>query len=114
MSSSKETGPNSFKFNFRTYNYCGICGVHCDSEDMNVKCMICHKMFHRSCKDISIESFLEIDTHKSYICYECHGSILPFAYLDDIEFFSAIFGEGEFPCGKCHKDCLDNPPLYPM
>ena len=110
MPSSKETGHRYYTFNYRNYNYCGICGVHCDSEDMNVKCMICHKIFHRSCKDISIELFLEIGIYKSFICYECHGSILPFALLDDIDFFSAIFGEGEFPCGKCHKDCLDNSP----
>ena len=82
MSSSKETGPRSYTFNFRTYDYCGICGVHCDSDDMNVKCTICHKIFHRSCNDISIELFLEIGIYKSFICYECHGSILSFAFLD--------------------------------
>ena len=110
MSSTNTCPPRSYTFNFRTYDYCGKCGVHCDSEDTNVKCTICHKIFHRSCKNISKKSFLEIGPNKSYICDECHGSILPFAFSDDIDFNSALFGEGEFPCGKCHRDCLHSTP----
>ena len=47
----------------------------------------------------------------SFICSDdCFFSLLPFSFSNDIDFFSAIYGEGEFPCKKCHKDCLDHSP----
>ena len=45
----------------------------------------------------------------SFICSpHCYHSDLPFFEKDDIDFYSAIFGEGLYPCKKCKRDCLDN------
>ena len=39
---------------------------------------------------------------------KCYSSQIPFFYSDDIDFFSAIFGEGLYPCIRCKWDCLEN------
>ena len=30
--------------------------------------------------------------------------------VDNIDFFSALLGEGKYPCGRCGRDCLDETP----
>ena len=30
--------------------------------------------------------------------------------VDNIDFFSALSGEGKYPCGRCCRDCLDETP----
>ena len=45
----------------------------------------------------------------TFVCSEkCLNFPLPFFYCNDIDFFSAIFGEGLYPCSKCKRDCLDH------
>ena len=45
----------------------------------------------------------------SFVCSnKCYSSQLPFFDSDDIDFFSAIFSEGLYPCIRCKRDCLEN------
>ena len=101
--------PQSFRFNFREYKPCGKCGEHCDSNQcIIVNCGICKKYFHRPCVNLSKKKYLELTKNNhSFICSnKCWNFVLPLSQCDDIDFFSALFGEGEFPCGKCNRDCL--------
>ena len=76
-----------------------------------LKCDVCSKSFHRSCKKITKKAFRDLSSsHGTYICsHKCFATTLPFYESDNIDFFSALSGEGEYPCGKCHIECLDKP-----
>ena len=99
----------SVKYNFRNFNPCGVCAAHCDTDNLILKCDICTKSFHRSCKNVSKKRFRDLEkNNKGFICSnKCELSVLPFFSADKIDFFSALFGEGEYPCKKCKRDCLN-------
>ena len=61
---------------------------------------------------MSKSTFKDIkEKNVDYICSsKCIFSELPFFSSDNIDFFSALFGENEFPCAKCKRDCLDMSP----
>ena len=101
--------PQSFKYKFRDYHPCGKCGDHCDpNESLIINCGICQKYFHRSCVHLSKKKYLELTENKhTFICdRKCCNSILPLSQCDSIDFFDSIFGNNEYPCGKCTKDCV--------
>ena len=100
------------RFTRRNLILCGNCWLQCDSSSLYMKCSVCQKNFHHKCKNIFKKHATELAQNDfSYICSDkCYLSLLPFAFSNDINFFSAIFGEGEFPCSKCHKDCLEYSP----
>ena len=103
---SKHQLPNFY--NFRNFHPCGKCGSHCDSaETLVLCCNICNKNFHRSCLKLSKKKYREIiQKNETFICSpKCVNSSLPFSSLDDIDFFSVLFGEGKYPCAKCKRDC---------
>ena len=97
------------KFFFRNYRPCGTCYSLC--EDTNsILCKLCTRFFHRKCAKLPQKSFqkLKSSTCSLYICSnECYNSVLPFYCSDDIDFFSAIFGEGLYPCTRCKRDCVE-------
>lgn len=105
----RSQGPN-FRFNFRTYNPCGVCASHCDQNDLILNCEICLKSYHRSCKKVSKSKYKELKNH-NYVCSsKCYLSLLPLTSVDEIDFFSALFGENKYPCGHCNRDCLEMTP----
>ena len=96
-------------YKFHKYYPCGECGSHCDSnENFILYCEVCEKKFHRSCLKISKKKYKEIiSKNETFVCSEkCMNSLLPL-HSDDINFFSALYGDGLYPCGKCKIDCTD-------
>ena len=113
MHFSKPLRDQPRRFKFREYHPCQKCGKHCDpNESQILNCEICKKYLHRSCSNLSKKRYLELTEKKHiFICdRKCLNTILPFTQCDDIDFFSALYGEKEFPCGKCGRDCLDQTP----
>ena len=101
--------PQSFKYKFWNYLPYGVCGKHFDSNECYIlECGVCNKSFHRTCIKISKKKYSNlIQNGNIFICSnKCHSTILPLSQCNDIDFFSALFGENEFPCGKCKRDCL--------
>ena len=66
-------------------------------------------VLQNACLKISKKKYKEIIERKTtFVCgRKCFNSILPFHHSDDIDLFSALYGSGEFPCGSCHRDCLE-------
>ena len=98
------------KYKYRDYFPCGKCGKHCDkNESFIISCGICEKYYHRSCIKLSKREYKRtIENNFTFICdRKCYASVLPFSASDHIDFFSALYGENEFPCCKCKRDCLD-------
>ena len=101
--------PQRFNYKFRSYHPCGKCGKHCDSnESLIITCGVCEKNFHRSCVNLSKKKYLDlVENNHTFICdRKCWNNALPFSRSDNIDFFSALYGENEFPCSKCRRDCL--------
>ena len=112
LSKPLQNQPQFYRYNFRYYQPCGKCGEHCDSnETLVVYCDICEKYFHRSCAKVSKKKCLELTKNNhAFICgHKCWNAVLPLSQCDNIDFYSALYGEGDFPCGKCKRDCLDYP-----
>lgn len=102
--------PQSFRYKFRNYQPCGTCGKHCDSdESLILDCGVCQKHFHRSCIRLSKQSYKDLKQNDTtFICScKCSLSLLPFSECDNIDFFSALFGDSKYLCGKCSRDCLE-------
>ena len=113
MSLSKFSKNQNPMYKFRFFCPCGKCGSHCDeNESLILHCAICDKNFHRSCLKISKKRCKEITQNmETFVCSrKCVSSLLVHSSADDIDFFSALYGEGEYPCGKCKRDCLDQTP----
>ena len=113
MSLSKYSKNQNPMFKFRFFHPCGKCGLHCDSnESLILYCEICNKHYHRSCLGISKKRFKEILRNKeTFVCSrKCSSSLIALTQNDNIDFYSALEGEGEFPCGRCKRDCLDKTP----
>ena len=113
MSLSKLCKRQNPMYRFRKFHPCGKCGSHCDeNESLILYCELCGKYFHRSCLKISKKKYREITQNKEFfICSrQCNSNLLAFSNVDNVDFFSALFGDGEYPCGKCHRDCLDQTP----
>ena len=92
---------------FKTFKACSSCRENC--HDDNMSCSVCCKIFHPKCVSLSKNNNNTEKIAKSLICSsKCISSFLPFYFGDDIDFFSALFGEGKYPCKKCKRDCLDN------
>ena len=52
-----------------------------------------------------------IKNKQTFVCSrKCSSSLLALSQTDNIDFFSALFGEGKYPCGRCSRDCLDETP----
>ena len=86
------------KSNYRNYDYCGDCGIHCDSGSLSISCTICNRIFHRKCKKLSIKTFRNYkENHQSYICSDiCYNLVLPFAGFDDIDFLAHYMAKVSF------------------
>ena len=71
--------------------------------------VVCNKNYRSRCLKLSKNTYNEfIEDKKSFVCIHiCLNTFLPFSDADQIYFFSALYGEGEYPCGKCGRDCLD-------
>ena len=113
MSLSKLSKNQNPLFKFRLFHPCGKCGSHCnEDESLILKCDGCNKHYHRSCLKISKKRYREIIHKKqTFICgRQCFGNLMSFSGVDDIDFFSGIYGEGKYPCGRCRRDCLDQTP----
>ena len=92
---------------FKNFKPCGSCCENCSGDD--ISCSICRKTFHSKCLGLSKERSKTHEQANSLICsIRCFNSQLPFYFGDNIDFLSALFGEGEYPCKKCKRDCLDN------
>ena len=67
--------------------------------------MLCKKWNHRKCKKLSKKTY---NKSLNYICSRsCYNSQLPFHHVDEVDFFSALYGEGKFPSAQCKRDCTD-------
>ena len=100
--------PNIYKYNFRNYHPCGSCGKHCDSnESLILNCGICDKYYHRSCAKMSKIKYRNLIQNKNtFVCSErCYLNTLPLSKCNNIDIFCAIYGEYEYPCSKCKRDC---------
>ena len=46
-------------------------------------------------------------TGKKGVCSNrCYNSELPFFTVDSIDMMSFLFGDKQYPCGKCDKECI--------
>lgn len=100
-------------YTYRTFDPCGKCAKHCDEkESFIIHCKVCEKSFHRSCLNLSKRKYKQIiDRDDYFVCSrKCYHLVLPLTQCDAIDLFSALFGEGDYPCGRCKRDCLDNSP----
>ena len=94
--------PQTFNYNFRNFRPCGVCAKHCDPrERLILDCGICEKYFHRACIRLSKQKFKNIKLNNDiFICgSKCFSSVLPFADCDNIDFFTALYGNNEMPKG---------------
>lgn len=113
MSLSKLSKKQNPVYKFRYFSPCGKCWSHCDKdESLILYCEICNKSFHRSCLKVSKKRHKEITKNReTFICSrQCASNLLSLSHVDNVDFFSALYGEGDFPCGKCQRDCLDQTP----
>ena len=113
MSLSKFSQKQNPMYKFRFFHPCGKCGSHCDSdESLILYCEVCRKHFHRSCLKISKRRYSEIHRKKeTFVCSpKCSNTLMALSEVDNIDFFSALSGEGKYPCGRCCRDCLDETP----
>ena len=113
MSLSKYSKTQNPMYKFKFFHPCGKCGSHCDSsESLILYCEVCDKHFHRSCLKMSKKRCREIIHNKeTFVCSrKCTNSLTALSEIDHIDFFSAIHGEGDYPCGRCKRDCLDETP----
>ena len=57
---------------------------------------------------MTIRTYNEISNDiNMYICSEkCEMARLPFSECDDIDLKCALYGEGDYPCKYCRRDCL--------
>ena len=113
MSLSKLAKKQNPMYKFRKFYPCGKCGSHCDeNESLILYCDLCCKQFHRSCLKISKNKYREIAQNgEIFICgRQCTSNLLALSQVDNIDFFGALYGEGEYPCGRCYRDCLDQTP----
>ena len=97
------------KYFFRNYRPCGTYYSLCEERN-SIPCKVCTRFFHRRCTKLSQKKFKELkdSPYKSYICSkECYFSVLPFYCSDDIDLFSAIYGDGLYPCTICKRDCVE-------
>ena len=94
---------------FRNYRPCGTCYNLCEDQN-SIQCKICNRFFHRKCMKLSkkvFHDFKSIGRH-SFICSKkCYNSVFPLQTCDDVDFYSALFGEGLYPCVKCKQDCVE-------
>ena len=107
--SSRSTRGKKSKYFFRNYHPCGSCYSMCADQN-SIPCKICTHFFHQKCSKLSQKKFndLKSNNNQSYICSsKCYNSVLPFYCSDDIDFNSAIFGDGLYPCVKCKRDCVE-------
>ena len=88
---------------------CGTCRADCEENSNNcICCIICEKRYHRKCQSLSKKQFDHFKTTDTYICSpHCFHYDLPFFERDDIDYKSAVFGDGKYPCKKCKRDCLE-------
>ena len=98
---------NKCKF-FENYHICHDCGYKCEDSQKYLDCGICEKRFHIKCKKITIREYNSIKKNKHmYLCSDkCGIAPLPFTLVDNIDYLSALRGEGLFPCTICKRDCL--------
>ena len=85
---------------------CTECRFYC--IESNVLCQLCRKPCHDKCLGISKKALNILKQSNTYICALCLNSKLPLFGGDDIDFMTALFGEGLYPCKKCKRDCLEN------
>ena len=85
---------------------CTDCRFYC--IDSSVSCKLCRNFCHAKCLGISKKALNQLEDTDTYICAKCMNSLLPLYDIDNIDFMSALFGEGLYPCKKCKRDCLDN------
>ena len=95
------------RYFFKDYKPCGICYSLCDAAN-SIPCMICSKPYHRKCVNLTKSSFQGLKSKNKFICRKCSSAELPFYNCDEIDFDSALNGEGLYPCLKCKRDCTDN------
>ena len=101
MSLSKLVKKQNPMHRFRTFHPCGKCESHCDeNESLIFYCEFCSKHFHRSCLKLSKKRYREIAVNKeTFICgRQCTSNLLALSNVDNIDFFSALYGEGRYPC----------------
>ena len=94
------------KYFFKDYNPCGTCYSMCAPQN-SISCKFCKKSYHRKCRKLLKKDFDEMKKENNFICEKCYNAQLPFSTGDDIDLFSALFGEGLYPCLKCKRDCVD-------
>ena len=96
------------RYSYRSYVPCGKCARHCDKEENIIKCGICDKTYHRSCIKLSKKKYKEIiESKEFFVCSNrCYNKPIALSSCDDIDFYSAIYGEGLYPCVRCKRDCL--------
>ena len=103
---SRETRIRQYIASVNSLVPCGTCYENCDENC--IKCKICLKSYHRKCSKLTQNVFNHKKESNTFICSSnCLNSGLPFHGGDDIDFFSALLGDGTYPCKKCHRDCLD-------
>ena len=92
---------------FRNYVPCGKCQGNCYNE--GICCKVCSLTYHQKCLKFSNKKFGNLKGTNTFICSaNCLNAELPFHGKDNIDFMSAIFGKGLYPCKKCKNDCLEN------
>ena len=92
---------------FRSFIPCGKCQDNCSDEA--ICCKVCSVSYHCKCSKLSKKKFESLKKSDTFICSaNCYSADLPFFGRDNIDFMSAIFGEGLYLCKKCKNDCLDN------
>ena len=98
-------------FTYRKYPPCKCCADFCINDYLT--CIICKKSYHRKCLKLSKRDFDNFQQGTcNYICDDklnnCYKAVLPFNTADDIDFMDFLFGDGEYPCGKCKRECVSN------
>ena len=95
-----------YQFSFKKYPPCQICTKYCVKE--HLPCYICKQNFHRSCLKLSKKHYENIKSKKTnFVCSNrCYNSELPFFTVDSIDMMSFLFGDKQYPCGKCDRECI--------
>ena len=96
---------------FQNFIACNECGRDCNDGSLSLPCIVCCKWFHKTCKNLTIAEYNNVATihPHSYICSrKCYMLSLPFHNSTDLEFDSAIFGDGKMCCKICSLDCLED------
>ena len=92
---------------FQNHAQCSDCFENCTKNSGTILCKLCNKWYHMQCQYGSKELLNEMHKKGQFYCEKCVASFMPFFVADEIDFLSALYGEGDQPCKKCKRDCIN-------